>query len=253
MWGNSLTAAQNRALCLCCCWDWGDHQRVSGPGQTAGSDLVSPAWALCSDSSTVRLESCSFFCFRVMILAGVIPTLRLDSSGIKKGKFRTGHPQTLNKNAVARFMNSRCQVLHPEIYFLLWFLFKKGCACVMSSSWWGLTAQHYATEINSMYAGAPGTAQRGVRPGYSPISGASTSSLCLSDISRVWTEMVFAAFSPKERTSHETWPSWFSFQKPQNLLVRMPRCPSGQSCTLGVTMPHPPGEVSLVGADNIFY
>lgn len=75
-----------------------------------------------------RLESCSFLHFGVMILAGVILTLRLDSSGIKKGEFRTGHPQTLNKNAVTRFMNSRCQFLHPKIYFLLWFLFKKGCA-----------------------------------------------------------------------------------------------------------------------------
>lgn len=100
----------------------------------AGSDSVSSVWVLCSDSSTDRLESCSFLCFRVMILAGVILALRLDSSGIKKGKFRTGHPQTLNKNAVAWFMNSRCQFLHPEIYFLLWFLFKKGCVCVMSSS-----------------------------------------------------------------------------------------------------------------------
>lgn len=152
-----------------------------------------------SDSSTARLESCSFLCFRVMILAGVILALRLDSSGIKKGEFRTGHPQTLNKNAVARFMNSRCQVLHPEIYFLLWFLFKKGCACVMSSSWWGLTAQHYATEINSVYAGAPGMAQWGIKPGASPISGASTSSLCLSDISCVWTGTgFFCLFSQTE-------------------------------------------------------
>lgn len=131
---SSLTAAQNRTLCCCCCWDQGDHQRGDGSGPIAGSGLVSPARALCSNSSTARLESCSFLCFRAMILAGVILALRLDSSGIKKGEFRTGHPQTLNKNAVARFMNSRCQFLHPKIYFLLWFLFKKGCARVMSSS-----------------------------------------------------------------------------------------------------------------------
>lgn len=137
-------------------------------------------------TTLVLLDLSHVLCFRAMILTGVILALRLDSSGIKKGKFRTGHPQTLNKNAVARLMNSRCQFLHPEIYFLLWFLFKKGCACVMSSSWWGLAAQHYATKMNSVYAGASGMAQQGVRPGASPISGASASSLTSLTHGRGW-------------------------------------------------------------------
>lgn len=210
---NSLSAAQNCTLCCCCCGDWLDHQRVHGSGEMSGSDSMSPAWTLWEDSSTARLEPCSFLCFRVVILIGVILALRLDSSAIKEGEFRTGHPQTLNKNAVARLMNSRCQVLHPKIYFLLWFLFKKGCAWVMSSSWWALPAQHYATEINSVYAGAPGMARRGVQPGSSPTSGASTLSLCLSDVSCVWTGMAFAAFSPK-RASHDNCPFRFPFQNP---------------------------------------
>lgn len=129
-------------------------RRVSGSAEVAGSDSASLLEHFV-ETLALRLETWSFLCLRLMIRAGVILALRLDSSGIKKGEFRTGHPQTLNKNAVAPFMNSRCQVLHPQIYFLLWFLFKKGCACVMSSSWWGLTAQHYATKINHMLCRSP--------------------------------------------------------------------------------------------------
>lgn len=178
-----------------------------------------------------RLDSCSFLRFGVMILAGVILTLRLDSSGIKKGEFRTGHPQTLNKNAVAWFMNSRCQFLHPKIYFLLWFLFKKGCAWVMNSSWWGLTAQHYATKMNNMYAGVPGMAQQGVQPGArSHFWGFYTIPVPAWHLPRDSTGMFFIPHFPKQRASQETWTCWFSFQKVQNLLVRMIRCPLGKSC-----------------------
>lgn len=149
-----------------------------------------------------------------MIGAGVILALRLDSSGIKKGEFRTGHPQTLNKNAVAPFMNSRCQVLHPQIYFLLWFLFKKGCACVMSSSWWGLTAQHYATKINHTLCRSPwhGTV-RSSAWGQPCFGSLHIIPVSVWHLSNVCTGTGFAAFF-SQRASCETCPSCFPFQSP---------------------------------------
>lgn len=176
-----------------------------------------------------------------MIWAGVILALRLDSSGTKKGEFRTGHPQTLNKNAVAAFMNSRCQVLHPQIYFLLWFLFKKGCACVMSSSWWGLAAQHYATRINPMLCRSPwhGTVRSSTWG--QPCFGASRSfCVCLTALKCTDRDSICCLFS--QRANCETCPSWFSFQSPQNLLCQDILVSFGTELSFGTASPSRKGR-----------
>lgn len=231
-------------------------RRVSGSAEVAGSDSASLLEHFV-ETLALRLETWSFLCLRLMIWAGVILALRLDSSGIKKGEFRTGHPQTLNKNAVAPFMNSRCQVLHPQIYFLLWFLFKKGCACVMSSSWWGLTAQHYATKINHMLCRNPwhGTVRSSTwgQPCFR-ILHIVPESVCLSvwQLSSVWTGTGFAAFFLRGQVVKPVHPDFLS-KACKIYSVRMLWCPLGQSCALAVTMPHLPGKVSLVSVDNIFH
>lgn len=149
-------------------------------------------------------------------------------------------------------MNSRCQFLRPKIYFLLWFLFKKGCAHVMNSSWRDLTAQHYAIKMNSMYARVPGIAQQGVQPragshfwSFHVITilgvGCLTSSMGLSG-------MEFVLCFPKKRASQGTWSCCFLFQDVKKL-VRMLWCPLGQSCASAVTMLHPPSRASFVCAD----
>lgn len=205
------------------------------------------------ETLALRFESWSFLCLRLMIWAGVILALRLDSSGIKKGEFRRGHPQTLNKNAVAPFMNSRCQVLHPQIYFLLWFLFKKGCACVMSSSWWGLTAQHYTTKINHMLCRSPwhGTARSSTwgRPCFGSLH---IIPMSVWHLSSVWIGTGFAAFFFRAQVVKPVPPDFFS-KAPKIYSVRMLQCPLGQGCALAVTVPQLPGKVSLVSVDNMFY
>lgn len=180
------------------------------------------------ETLALRLDSQSFLCLRLMIWAGVILALRLDSSGMKEGEFRTGHPQTLNKNAVAPFMNSRCQVLHPQIYFLLWFLFKKGCACVMSSSWWGLTAQHYATRINHMWCRSPWHSEE-LNLGPALFWEPPHRSVSVWHLSTAWIGTGFAAFFLRGQVVKPVHLDFLS-KAPKIYSVRMLWCALGQSC-----------------------